>query len=100
MARAGKGAGMGTPSLLLEVGERQGSGEEERHGGEELGHHAVLEDEEGGGGEDSMGREEASCAMNREVGELCVRGKMGEERVAARGVDGNFPIYKGRHFYL
>jgi hypothetical protein len=41
--------------------------------------------EEGGGGEDTMGRDEASCDMNQEVGELCVRGKMGEDRVAARG---------------
>jgi hypothetical protein len=38
-ARAGKSADMGTPSLLLEVGEGQGSGREVpgRHGGEELG---------------------------------------------------------------
>jgi hypothetical protein len=60
----------------------------------------VLGDEEGGGGEGAMDRGEAPCAMNREVGELCVREKMGEERVAARGIDGKFLICKGRHFYL
>jgi hypothetical protein len=58
---------------------------------------AVLEDEEGGGGEGAMDREEVSRAMNREVGELCVRGKMGDERVAARG--GKWKISKLKHIY-
>jgi hypothetical protein len=45
------------------------------------------------------GREEGSCAMNRE--ESCVlEKKKGDERVAARGVDGKLPICKGDGSYL
>jgi hypothetical protein len=45
------------------------------------------------------GREEGSCAMNRE--ESCAwEKKKGEERVPARGVDGKFPICKGDGSYL
>jgi hypothetical protein len=35
-----------------------------------------------------VNREEETCWLKE------------EERVAARGVDANFPICKGRHFYL
>jgi hypothetical protein len=41
----------------------------------------------------------ACCREVKQGGRRCV-GKEGEERVAARGVDANFPICKGRHFYL
>jgi hypothetical protein len=44
-------------------------------------------------------RGEISCAMNRgkEMSGMWERRK---KVVAARGVDGKFPICKGRHFYL
>jgi hypothetical protein len=47
------------------------------------------------GREAAMGREEVCYARNRERRKLCVREK-GDERVAARGVDANFPNCKGR----
>jgi hypothetical protein len=40
------------------------------------------------------------CHEGGDRGECVREREKGEERVAARGVDGNFPICKGRHFYL
>jgi hypothetical protein len=82
------------------VEDEQGGVELERRGSLELGSLLQLAVDSRGREEGRHGRgaELPACCRGEEEEETCWLKE--EERVVARGVDANFPICKGRHFYL